>query len=146
MKTVGWAAVLGLAMAGCSTLGTSRADLVQDPQVCVATTLPIYFAEGEAGLTEPARELIRSTASALEGCDIQRVRVVGLASATGGSAANQTLSERRATTVAEALVAAGWPAPAFELAAAGDAGATDGGVAEPVRRRVDLVVEAAPPR
>ena len=44
---VGAAAVLLLA--GCETM--SRSDLVASPQVCVATTLPVYFAEGEAGQT-----------------------------------------------------------------------------------------------
>ena len=45
------------------------------------------------------------------------------------------LSERRAQAVAEALTAAGWPAPAFEVEAVGDEGAvTDAGVREPMRQ------------
>lgn len=136
------AGIIGAALllAGCETL--SRSDLVAEPQVCVATTLPVYFSEGEAGLTDPARELIRTTAESLRSCNIQRVRVVGLASATGGIAANLTLSEQRAMTVAEALAAAGLPTPAFELQAVGEGGAVQDGVTEPVRRRVEVVIEA----
>ena len=49
----------------------------------------------------------------------------------------------RALAVAEALEAAGWPAPAFELGAVGDAGATTAaGTNEPLRRRTEVVVEA----
>lgn len=137
--------VAAVALAGCGTLGVrDRGELVVDPQVCVNTTLPVYFAESEAGLTEPAAELIRTTADTMRGCSIQRVRVIGLSSATGGAQRNLTLSERRAETVAAALAQAGLPAPAFEIEAAGEAGATDGSVSEPVRRRVEVVIEASP--
>ena len=80
---------LALGLAGCETLGMrDRSDLVVDPQVCVHTTLPVYFAEGEAGLTDPARETIESAAQTLGHCSIQAVRVIGLASATGSAAQN----------------------------------------------------------
>jgi outer membrane protein OmpA-like peptidoglycan-associated protein len=75
------------------------------------------------------------------------VKVTGLASSTGDVATNLSLSERRATAVAEALVAAGWPTPAFEVGAVGDAGAvTADGTNEPMRRRTEVVVDAAPRR
>lgn len=134
-----------VAVAGCTTLGVrDRSELVQDPQVCVHRTLPVYFAESEAGLTGPARDLIHAAANELSHCRIDRVRVVGLASATGGAQRNLTLSERRAETVAEALADAGLPAPSFDIEAVGEAGAVEGGVSEPVRRRVEVVIEAAP--
>ena len=136
---------LALGLAGCETLGMrDRSDLVVDPQVCVHTTLPVYFAEGEAGLTDPARETIESAAQTLGHCSIQAVRVIGLASATGSAAQNQTLSERRAQTVAAALAGAGLPAPAFEIEAVGQQGAVEDGVSEPVRRRVEVIIEAVP--
>lgn len=136
---------LALGLTGCGTLGVrDRSELVVEPQPCVHTTLPIYFAESEAGLTGPARDLIRTSADQLRHCSIQRVRVVGLASATGSSDRNLSLSERRAETVAAALAEAGLPAPAFDIEAVGDAGAAQGGISEPVRRRVEVVIEAAP--
>ena len=108
---------VALGLAGCGTLGVrDRSELVVEPQPCVHTTLPIYFAESEAGLTGPARDLIRTSADQLRHCSIQRVRVIGLASATGSSDQNMTLSARRAQTVAAALADAGLPAPAFDLA------------------------------
>lgn len=137
-----------LAMAGlssCSSLGFgSRSDLVVDPTACRETAVPIYFEEGQAGLTAPAHELIRNGADALRGCHIDRVRIVGLASASGSAAANMTLSERRALTVARALADAGLPTPTFDVEAAGEEGAREGGVSEPVRRRVEVIIEARP--
>ena len=136
---------MALGLAGCGTLGVrDRSELVVEPQACVHTTLPIYFAECEAGLTAPARDLIRTTADGLRHCSIQRVRVIGLASATGSADRNLSLSERRAETVASALAEAGLPAPAFDIEAVGDAGAASGGISEPVRRRVEVIIEAAP--
>ncbi|MGA0544568.1 OmpA family protein [Brevundimonas sp. VNH65] len=135
-----------LAAAGCS--GNPFAEprpLVAAPSVCGTQRFDVYFADSQAGLTPAARQAISLTATALQGCDIRAVRVTGLSDARGGAAANLTLSQRRAQAVAEALEAAGWPAPMFEVEAAGSQGATDAaGVAEPLRRRTEVVVEAAP--
>jgi len=140
------AGVAAVALAGCSTMGApSREELVSEPSVCTAKRFDIYFAEDQAQLTDAARTAIGLTATQLQGCRINTVRVLGLSSSTGSADANQALSEQRAIAVAEALTAAGWPAPAFELAAAGDQGATTAsGVAEPLRRRTEVLVEAAP--
>ena len=52
---------------------------------------------------------------------------------------------RRAAVVADALAAAGWPAPAFEVGGAGDQGAvTASDASEPLRRRTEVLVDAAP--
>ncbi|WGM32767.1 OmpA family protein [Brevundimonas sp. NIBR11] len=147
MRSMIWAAGLAsVTLAGCSTMGTpSREALVAEPSTCAAKRFDIYFAEDQAQLTDAARTAIGLTASQLQGCQIRTVRVLGLSSATGTADANQALSEQRAIAVAEALVAAGWPTPAFELAAAGDQGATTpSGVAEPLRRRTEVLVDAAP--
>lgn len=122
-----------------------RAALIYEPSVCVTQELDVYFDEGQARLTPPARDLIRMTGERLSGCHVERIDVIGLASATGGAARNLTLSERRAERVADALRDAGLPAPQFSLAAAGDAGAlTETGLAEPLRRRTVVVVHARP--
>lgn len=121
-----------------------RSDLIAEPETCIATTFEVYFAEGEARLTETARQAIGMTAARLQGCDIQRVVVTGLSDASGGAVANQELSERRAVAVAEAFTATGWPAPAFEVSAAGAEGATTAqGASEPMRRRTEVYVQAA---
>jgi peptidoglycan-associated lipoprotein len=147
MRTIVIAGLAGLTLAGCGwTPGMrDRSELVAEPSPCMAKRFEVYFAEGEARLTQPALQAIGLTATQLQSCDIRSVKVVGLADAQGGAAANQTLSERRAVAVAEALVAAGWPTPAFEVIAAGDTGAvTAEGTNEPLRRRTEVLVEAAP--
>lgn len=134
------------ALSGCSSVGNSGPDtLVATPSACMAKRFDIYFQEDQTRLTDAARTAIGLTATQLQGCHIQSVKVLGLASATGTTDNNLVLSERRAVAVAEALAAHGWPAPAFELAAAGDSGAvTPSGVAEPLRRRTEVLVEATP--
>ncbi len=150
-RNVAIMALAGSGLAGCSLtegMFKHRSDLVAEPGPCVSRRFEVYFADGEARLTETARQVIGMTATQLQGCDIRRVQVLGLADAHGGTpAVNQTLSERRALTVADALTAAGWPAPTFDVSAAGDAGATTGsGAREPMRRRTEVVVDAAPRR
>lgn len=138
--------VAAAGLSGCGVTGfMERPAVVAEPSPCSARRFEIYFADSEARLTEPARQAIGMTAAQLQGCDIRKVQVLGLADARGGATANLNLSERRAQAVAEALTAAGWPAPAFEVGAAGDEGAVTGsGVREPMRRRTEVLVEAAP--
>lgn len=140
------AVVLVAGLSACASgRGPARDTIVAAPTDCRPQTFEVYFADGEARLTETARQVIGMTATHLQGCDIQRVQVIGLADASGAPGLNQTLSQRRATAVAEALAAAGWPTPVFEVAAAGGQGATVApGVAEPLRRRTEVTVTAAP--
>ncbi|WP_349312357.1 OmpA family protein [Brevundimonas subvibrioides] len=142
------AATLGAVGLSACSMGPRFMDrdaLVTTPDACAAKRFDVYFNENQDRLTSPALEAIGLTATQLQGCRITSVKVLGLASASGAADANLDLSERRALAVAEALTAAGWPAPAFELAAAGDSGATTAdGVLEPLRRRTEVLVEAAP--
>ncbi|WP_298744167.1 OmpA family protein [uncultured Brevundimonas sp.] len=134
-----------LAVAGCAGGPAARGDLIAEPSACAPQRFDIYFRDGEAGLTDAARHAIGLTATQLQGCAIRKVEVVGLADARGGPDANLDLSERRAVAVKEALEAAGWPAPAFSLMVAGESGSVAaGGVSEPMRRRTEVVVDAAP--
>ena len=115
----GLTVILGaaLAVAGCASLPPDRADLVATPEVCAPQRFDVYFRDGEAGLTD----------------------------ARGGAVANLDLSERRALAVTEALEAAGWPAPVFSLMVAGESGSvTADGASEPMRRRTEVLVDAAP--
>lgn len=133
-------------LSGCGvTRFMDRSAVVTEPSRCVASRFEVYFADSEARLTEAARQAIGMEAARLQGCEIRKVQVLGLADARGGATANQGLSERRAQAVAEALTAAGWPAPAFEVDAVGDEGAVTGaGVREPMRRRTEVLVDAVP--
>src|SRR5215217_959644 len=128
-RTIVMTGLLAAMVAGCGwTPGMrDRSELVAEPSHCAARRFEVYFAEGEARLTQPALQAIGLTATQLQGCDIRAVKVVGLSDAQGGAAANQTLSEHRAAAVAEALVAAGWPTPAFDVTAVGDEGAVTAG-------------------
>lgn len=141
---------LGLAaLAGCAPAGAykTRADLVADPAACGERRFEVYFDQDQARLTAPARQAIGLAAAQLQGCRIERVKVLGLADArTGTPAANQTISERRARAVAEALAGAGLPAPAFEVEGAGAQGAVVGGVNDPLRRRTEVLIQAVAPR
>lgn len=143
------AVLLATLAGGCAVrdrLFRDRSELVSERQPCVRTVIPIYFERDEARLSAPARALIRETTADLAGCHVPAVRVIGLADATGTRDVNLRLSDARARAVAEAFGAEGWPAPLFETVAAGDAGAVRAdGAAEPVRRRVEIVIEAAPP-
>lgn len=138
--------VLGLALSGCTTPRfMDRSAVVAEPSPCTTRRFEVYFADSEARLTESARQAIGMTAAQLQGCHIRNVQVIGLADARGGATANQSLSERRALAVAEALTAAGWTTVAFDVGAAGDVGATTGtGVREPMRRRTEVLIDAAP--
>ena len=151
-STLGFVIIAGaaaLALAGCEGSGVfrDRSDLVSTPTTCTAKRFDIYFAEGQAGLTDAAHQAIHLTAEQLKDCDIRKVQVIGLASSTGSTSANQSLSERRAVAVTEALEAEGWPLPAFDIMVEGDTGATSAdGTAVPLRRRTEVLVDAAPRR
>lgn len=143
------AATLGAAGLSACSMGPGFGDrdaLVTTPDACAARRFDVYFNENRDRLTSPALEAIGLTATQLQGCRITSVKVLGLASGTGAADTNLDLSERRALAVAEALTAAGWPVPAFEITAAGDAGAVSpDGVQEPLRRRTEVLVEAVAP-
>ena len=134
-----------LAVAGCAGTPWERADLVAEPSVCAPQRFDVYFRDSEAVLTDAARHAISVTATQLQRCEIRKVSVIGHADARGGPEANLDLSERRAVAVKEALEAAGWPAPVFSLVVAGESGSTTtAGASEPMRRRTEVLVDAAP--
>ncbi|MBC6983199.1 OmpA family protein [Caulobacter sp. 17J80-11] len=142
MKPVG--ILLGaLVLAGCA--GTREPTPKPAAAACGKSSFTIYFDTNETTLTEPARAVVADAAKRLQGCAINSVRVVGLADAGGSPAQNLELSAARAAHVVEAFAAYGWPKPSFEIAAAGAAGATTpSGEAKPLRRRVEVFVDAGP--
>ncbi|WP_295707933.1 OmpA family protein [uncultured Brevundimonas sp.] len=132
-------------LSGCATGAPTREALVAETPQCAAHRFDIYFAEGQARLTPDAAQAIALAGERMRPCRIETVRVLGLADATGASEANLSLSQQRARTTAQALAAAGFPTPAFDVAAGGDQNAvTDAGAAEPLRRRTEIVIAARP--
>lgn len=133
------------ALAGCAQNPMTRDQLVAGPGVCAPRSFEVYFAENAAQLTPSARQAIDLMAEQMGDCAISQVTVIGLASATGTPEANMTLSQRRAQTVVSEFERMGWPAPAFQLDAAGDTGAVSAdGAMEPLRRRTQVFIEARP--
>jgi len=131
---------LALLAGGCETLH-STAGLVRPSAKCADQTFPIYFASGSTALTAPALQAIKLAANESKGCQAASVNVVGLADANGGAQRNEQLARDRAQAVAAALVAQGFPQPAFDVAASGAAGAKSaGGAAVPVRRRAEVAI------
>jgi peptidoglycan-associated lipoprotein len=133
----------GLGLAGCATVEKTRDAIVKRPTVCTDQTVQIYFETDSAEVTPEGQAVIRQAAAQAKGCTVKRVDVVGLADASGAGTpdANLALSKRRAQSVTAALASAGLPAGEFNVAAAGQTGATTrGGESRPLRRRADIIL------
>ena len=120
----------------------SRAEMEKAP-ACTDFSFPIYFASGSDRVPPAAMQVIRQHAEQVRACSVAAVNVTGLADAEGDPQANLELSRRRATAVAQALAASGYPAPAFDVAAGGEAGAATASGAAPLRRRTEVAVKFA---
>ncbi|MDB5456403.1 MAG: flagellar motor protein MotB [Caulobacter sp.] len=146
--TVAAATVLGMLVAGCATAPwpRSRAAIETPSASCDDFSVSIYFERDSAAVTKEARSVLTGAGAMAKGCQVNSVRVVGLADAVGAPGANQTLSEQRAKAVTAALDRAGFKAVEFDVAAAGDSGATTrDGEARPLRRRADVRFDLATP-
>jgi OmpA-OmpF porin, OOP family len=90
----------------------ATAEAVADCQTKVNAAIAgktINFATGGAGIAADSQALIDTIAADLKDCGGTAVEVQGHTDASGGDAANQALSERRANAVSQALVAKGVP-------------------------------------
>lgn len=129
------------ALGACAHLPGTRAE------ICPPATFQVYFEADSSELTNEGLAVISAAAANARSCRIEGVRVVGLADAAGSPQANLVLSQARASAVSRALAANGLPAARFDEAAVGQAGAvTPDGAARPLRRRVDVTLDLAPPR
>ena len=133
-----WGVILlaaGFLLTGCASAPVVAAG------PCADADLSVYFSENSAELTGPARALIADAGRRAGRCTVREVEVVGLADYQGPPDANLALSRQRAEATAQALQAAGLPAPRFTLSAQGEAGAIAApGVAEPMRRRAEVFI------
>lgn len=139
-------AAAGVALAGCQTVRDARDRLVKAPPRCEDQTVQIYFEPGQAEVTPDGRRVIAEAAAQARGCTVRRVSVLGLADAAGDPNANLELSKKRAQSVTAALAQARLPAAEFQVAAAGQQGATTpAGQAAPLRRRADVTLHLERP-
>ncbi|PAU64507.1 hypothetical protein BZL41_09630 [Pseudomonas sp. PIC25] len=103
----------------------------------------VLFAFDSAELTEAARARLRDVGGRLQGADVIEIKVQGHTDSVGSDAYNQGLSERRARSVADFLVAQGVPASKLSTEGFGESrpvadNATDAGRAQ--NRRVEIHV------
>ena len=110
-----------------------------------AVSLMVVFATGSAALTPQAEALVASLARALASPDLarSRFRIEGHTDTVGPAAMNQALSERRAATVRDVLVARyGMDAARIEAVGLGETRllvVTPDGRAEARNRRVQVI-------
>lgn len=147
-RILGVAALAGAVglISGCGTLQSARDRIVKSPAVCEDVTVQIYFEPDSAEITQEGKAVLSQAASLARPCNIDRVRVLGLADAVGTADVNLELSKRRAAAVTGALAATGLPAAEFQMQAAGQSGAMTPSGAQPLRRRADVTVELSTPR
>lgn len=103
----------------------------------------VYFDYDKSNLTPEASNLIKEAAARALANDVETVVVSGHADRSGGSAYNQTLSERRGSVVREALIANGIAADRIRMEAYGEdrpAKPTEDGVREPLNRRTEVTI------
>ncbi len=145
MRGVAMAGALGAMVAGCATAPRPVAVRATTP-VCADVNFPIYFAKGSDKLSDPARQAILAGAAQVKACKVSEVDVLGLADVDGPAAANQDLSRRRASIVAQTLIAAGMPAPLFDVEGLGESGArTVHGRRAILQRKAEVDIHIAPP-
>jgi outer membrane protein OmpA-like peptidoglycan-associated protein len=138
---------VGVMLASCASVPwrPTRAAIEVAPAHCADFQVSIYFERDGSRVSREARSVLDSAAVLAKGCRVDQARVVGLADAVGSDGANLDLSRRRAASVARGLRKAGFTQVAFDLAAAGEAGATSlSGAAAPLRRRADILVKMSP--
>ena len=115
----------------------------QDEVIVLSDLGIVLFAFGSAELTGEAKRLLADVATRLTGANLVAVKVVGHTDSVGSDAYNQGLSERRARSVADFLVAQGVPADKLSTEGRGESqpvadNGSDAGRAE--NRRVELYV------
>lgn len=138
----------GLMLAGCASApwSASRASIETRPPACADFQVSIYFERDEAQVTREARSVLNSARTMARGCKVEKARVVGLADAVGAADVNMDLSRARAVSVTKALTRAGFGQVEFDVAAAGDIGATTtAGASAPLRRRADIFFDVSKP-
>ena len=76
------AVAIGLAVVGCAQT-PKRSSLVVGESGCQSGRFDVYFVENQARLTDAAQLLLNTAAEKARQCRVAKVRVLGLADATG---------------------------------------------------------------
>jgi len=108
-----------------------------------AREFTVLFDWDRYDLTPQAQTIVREAAAYARQGNFTRVNVVGHADTSGSAAYNVRLSQRRAATVRDALVAQGLNGSAITTEGRGEtdlARATADGVREPLNRRATISI------
>jgi outer membrane protein OmpA-like peptidoglycan-associated protein len=106
----------------------------------------VYFDFNRADLSAEGQAIVRSAAKSVLSGNLAHIAVVGHTDTVGSDGYNQKLSEHRAKTVEDALVADGVPSGTIAARGVGKGDlmvATPDGVREPKNRRVEITAEEA---
>ncbi len=130
-----------------SALGACDDPAVTPPSTPAPPTAPpsfmTFFDLGSTKLSDQSKNTISQAAQVYKTRANAKVAVTGYADTVGSPATNLQLSQRRATVVKDALVAAGVPAAAITTSGSGDASLlveTGPQQKEPRNRRVAIVI------
>ncbi len=134
-------------LGGCADMGRGAAPPPPSSALaaarCADLAFPVYFQDASDQLTPSARQVLASAVARVRGCTLRSGEIVGLAAA-GPAVSADTLSQRRAVRVAEALSAAGVPGPALQIKAAGDEGSVSAaGRAAPMHHAAQVFLHFA---
>ena len=103
----------------------------------------IQFDTNSLAIDPRGQMIVKNVAYVVANTDTTRVTVIGRTDRVGSAASNQTLSQRRAAAVRDALVAAGVPSARIDTSWTGEGMqdvATADDVAAPRNRVVDITV------
>lgn len=106
----------------------------------------VQFTSGSASIAPASTALIETLAKAISACAGTHVEVAGHTDMTGNSTSNQTLSEARAKSVADAMMANGVPAERLTPKGYGSTNPAVAGSsrsANAANRRIEFIVASA---
>jgi len=117
-----------------SAMGTLQAAVTAEQPV------EIFFEPGSQRIDSASRSTLQEVARVLETTDLT-VDIVGRTDTSGSAAANQRLSEQRARSVRDALLALGAdPASIGTVEGRGEAAGMPDGRSDPQARRADIIL------
>lgn len=115
----------------------------QDDVSAILGARTLRFEESSAELAAGGAELLDEVAAALRPCFGARIAITGHTDSSGDEPANTLLSQQRAATVKQALVARGVPEQSLQTRGLGSSQPVDGlDPADPANRRIEFTVVA----
>lgn len=142
---------LGMGLTPASVAGTAApcqttlvVAVVATAGPAAATSYNTYFDFDKSALTSDGQAVIAAAAKQIRDNPTRRIALVGKASKVGTDEYNMELSQRRADTVRDAMIAAGVPASKIDTAWVGErepAVSETAGVDEPLNRTVEGTVQ-----